>query len=77
MDDDQQKLMREWFNKNLRRSFTVRADEHEPTELLMLSIDDLYHMRLEFEDSYEDMFKESFQSLHKAMSIKLLAISKC
>lgn len=34
-------------------------------------------MRLEFEDSYKDIFTEAFQILHKTMTVKLYAIEKC
>lgn len=77
MGQDQLNLLTDWVNKYLRRAFTVRSDEIEPTEILSLHKDHLYHMRNEFEESYQELFNESFQSLHKAMSIKLHAIEKC
>ena len=61
----------------MRRAFTVRSDEFEPTEILQLELQDLNTMQFEFNDSYTELFKESFQNLHKAMSIKLIAIEKC
>ena len=37
----------------------------------------LYDMRMEFAETYGEMFNEGFQNLHKTMSIKLFAIENC
>ena len=55
MGQDQLNLLTDWVNKYLRRAFTVRSDEKEPTEILSLHKDHLYHMRNEFEESYNGL----------------------
>lgn len=70
-------IIQDWASKYLRRVFTVRSNEHEPTELLQLKNEDLYSMRHECDETYEAIFNEGFLSLHKAMSIKLHCIEKC
>lgn len=66
-----------WFNMFLKRSFTVRSDEFEPTEMLQLEKQDLFRMRLEYTEIYDELFSEAFDTLQKTMSIKLYAVEKC
>ena len=48
----------DWYSSDLKRQFTVRSDEVDPVEMLQLSKLDLYKMRLEFYDAYQELFTE-------------------
>ena len=63
--------LNEWilFKHILKRQFTVMANSQ--CELLSFSIQDLYKMKFEFMDAYEEMFNDGFNRLHKALRVKL------
>ena len=69
--------LNEWilFKHILKRQFTVMANTK--CDLLSFSITDLYKMKFEFMDAYEEMFNDGFNRLHKALRVKLQAIKHC
>ena len=60
--------------KNMVRRFTVYALDN--CEMLILTIDEMEKMRLEFPDIYADLFKGAYERLHKELIIKLEIIKK-
>ena len=57
------------------RQFTCMADQK--SQLLTLSIDDLNRMKMEFYDSFEELFNESMGSVDIALKLKLREIRRC
>ena len=49
----------------------------QKSQLLTLSIDDLNRMKMEFYDSFEELFNESMGSVDIALKLKLRAIRRC
>jgi len=47
------------------------------TELMSLSVQDLYRVQLEFQEYYEDLFELMKQFLHRIMIVKLGTIHRC
>jgi CRP-like cAMP-binding protein len=66
-----------WIHQKgkLTRQFTCLADQS--SQLLTLSIDDLNRMKMEFLDSYHELFEEAMKSLDLALMLKLRAIRDC
>ena len=61
------------INKGLlKRSFTIRNDV-DPTELLILKIDYLERMRIEFIQAFNDLFESGYRRLEKQLKIKFAA----
>lgn len=59
----------------LKRQFTVMA--FEETQVLLLSIQDLNRMRMEFVETYEEMLEAAKTPLQIALIIKLKAMTHC
>lgn len=60
--------------KNMVRRFTVQALDN--CEMLILTIDELEKMRLEFPDIYADLFKGAYERLQRELILKLDIIRK-
>jgi hypothetical protein len=56
------------------RRFTVYSLDN--CEMLILTIDELEKMRLEFPDIYSDLFKGAYERLQRELIIKLEIIKK-
>ena len=76
-NEDPLEVIEDWQLKFLRRSFTVRSDDVELAKIMLLDKSDLFRMRLEFSEVYEELFCDAFQRLHFTMCIKLHAIERC
>lgn len=64
-----------WFSvrHNLVRQFTVQSIHH--TELLQLTLDNLYLMEQEFSDDFAALYKKQMKVLRNTWLVKLNAIS--
>lgn len=67
----------EWFLRKdlLKRQFTVMASTY--TELMSLSVQDLYRVQLEFQEYYDDLFEMMKEFLHRIMVVKIGTIDRC
>ena len=76
-----QHILMEQFNikmkqeKNLTRRFTVQALIN--CELLLLMIEDIDKMKIEFPEKFEHLFMNSYRRLKKELEIKIEAIKLC
>lgn len=61
--------------RNLTRKFTVQA--LIDCELLMLLIEDIDKMKIEFPDVFDELFMNSYRRLKKELEIKIKAIQLC
>jgi hypothetical protein len=62
----------------LIRQFTVIGDDDSgKSTIMMLGINDLNRMQLEFSLAYEKMFNESYKRLEVALKEKLSALKNC
>lgn len=62
-------------NDDLHRRFTVQALTN--CDLLTLTLEELDQMKLEFPDIFEELFRNTFRRLKKALKTKLEAIQIC
>jgi hypothetical protein len=71
----------DWMsNKDkLIRQFTVIGDDEQNSKstIMMLCINDLNRMQVEFSEVYENMFDESYKRLEVALKEKLNAMQDC
>lgn len=58
----------------VKRSFTVRSYKDSNTELMSISKKDLFSMKIEHFDEYQDLFKGSVSMLRKMIILKLYAM---
>ena len=67
----------DWFQKKhlIKRQFTVQATEE--SEVLTLSIQNLYQMQQEFTNCYDDLIESAYLRIKKAWQIKLHSIKVC
>ena len=67
----------DWINYKhfLNHQFTVMA--FNQVEMMMLSINDLHKMELEFPDYYTDFFEQSMTSLRKTLMFRFHAMKEC
>lgn len=56
------------------RRFTLQA--LDSCEMLILTIDEMEKMRLEFPDMYDELFKGAFERLQKELILKMEIIKK-
>jgi len=59
----------------LQRQFTVMSIKE--SEVMGLSIQDLYRMKQEYLEAYEELFNTSFNKLKKALTLKLQMMKVC
>ena len=64
--------MRKENNKDFKRRFTVQALLN--CELLVLLIDDIDTMKIDFPDVFDELFTNSFRRLKKELQLKIEAI---
>jgi CRP-like cAMP-binding protein len=67
--------LRQRSQKHLTRKFTVQA--LLDCELLMLLIEDIEKMKIEFPDVFDELFMNSYRRLRKELEIKIQAIQQC
>lgn len=74
----EENIQDEWISHKdqLIRQFTVLGN-NESSLLLMLSINDLHRMQLEFVESYEQLFLHSYKRLEGALKHKIESVNKC
>lgn len=67
----------DWFSKRslLLRQFSIMAETK--SEVLCLSIQQLQQMKMEFNESYEDLFFNASQVVKNTWVVKLEAIKEC
>ena len=75
--DDYQKILSFETDMELRRSFTARSYGQKPSELMTISKKDLYRMKMEFNNEFDDLFDGSVGLLHKIIGVKLYAMDAC
>jgi CRP-like cAMP-binding protein len=63
------------IERNMTRKFTVQA--LIDCELLMLLIEDIDKMKIEFPDVFDELFMNSYRRLKKELEIKIKAIQLC
>mmetsp|Transcript_17553 Transcript_17553/g.27070 ORF Transcript_17553/g.27070 Transcript_17553/m.27070 type:complete len:100 (+) Transcript_17553:2958-3257(+) len=69
--------MDDWISHKdiLKRQFTVMALRE--SEVLYLTIQDLYRMKNEFLEAYEKIFSDANTRLRRALTLKLKAMKIC
>jgi CRP-like cAMP-binding protein len=73
-ESEDQNNLENWIQQKgkLMRQFTCVAEQK--SHLLQLTIEDLNRMKMEFLDSFEELFQESMRSVDIALILKLRAI---
>ena len=61
----------------LRRSFTVRSSISQGSELLNINKKDLFQMKMEFRNYFNQFFKGGIGELEKTIQIKMYAMELC
>ena len=69
--------MYNWYDKRalIKRQFTYMADRD--TEVLILSVEHLNQMQMEFTNFYDSLFEKSNKRLKKAWKYKLESMKFC
>lgn len=67
-------LWYDYMNK-LRRIFSVASTEDH--QMFILTLNDLYRMRTQFKEYYDEIFDDKFNQLQKLMAIKQNSASQC
>ncbi|CDW71411.1 UNKNOWN [Stylonychia lemnae] len=62
-------------NKDIFRRFSVQAIIN--CELLILTLDDIDKMKLEFPEVFDDLFNNSLKRLEKVLKLKIDAVEQC
>lgn len=62
---------------DLRRSFTVRAQDEGSADLLSIDRQDLFRMRIEFRENFAQFLKSGIALLEKVITMKIYAMDSC